>query len=193
MKNNKTEILICNTLLDMMESKPYYALKVTDLIKKARISRSTFYVYFDSIFDVLQKIHDDFIGAFPDETDVSEMARSKYKRNEVRTDEREVEGYNYVKDNMRKYRILCGPNGDPSFHIRMRNRITRITNSVLSEELKGMPSINKQIIATFFAGGKVAVNDWWAYHENSISTGEIVNITSDLYAKMLNFILNNWK
>jgi len=192
-KNNKTEILICDTLLVMMESKPYYSIKVTDLIKKANISRSTFYVYFDSISDVLQKIHDDFLGAFPDETDVSSLARSKFKRNEIRVDEREMEGYLYLKSNMKTYRILSGPNGDPSFYIRLRNRVTRITSSVLSEELKSIPTTNKQIIATFFAGGKIAVNDWWACHESNISMDEIACITSNLYAKMLNFILKEWK
>jgi Transcriptional regulator len=192
-KENKIEQLICNTLVDMMENKPYYSIKVTDIVQQAGISRSSFYVYFDSIYEVLQKIEDNFLNSLPDEKETTKVALSRASRNDSKLGKRELNTYQYIMDNMRIYRILSGPNGEPSFHIRMRNRISRVTSSVISEELHCISDVNKQIIATFFAGGKMAVSDWWAYHANNISVEEMAEITVDLYTKLFNFVLKTEK
>jgi AcrR family transcriptional regulator len=47
-----TEAYICAKFLDLVETKPFYTIKVKELAEYASISRSTFYLYFDSIYAV---------------------------------------------------------------------------------------------------------------------------------------------
>ena len=55
---------IAECFLDLMEEKPFYSIKVRELVEHASIARSTFYAYYDSIFDVVQRMEDGFLEDF---------------------------------------------------------------------------------------------------------------------------------
>lgn len=65
-----SEKLICEKLLDILEITPFQTIKVTEFVRFAGISRSCFYLYFDSIYSVVQKLEDDFIEGLTEENQV---------------------------------------------------------------------------------------------------------------------------
>jgi len=193
MTDSQTEILICEALLEMMKERPYYTIKVTDLVKRIGISRSTFYVYFDSIYDVLQKIEDNYLMRFPEDNDVVAMTHSRISRNDKTLGDREANVFRFIGENMELYRALTGPNGEPSFYIRQRNRQIRIYDRILAEQLPSLAEEERTIISIFLAGGKMAVTDWWAHHSNQIEFDDFVRISLEVWCEALNSVLKKRK
>ncbi|MQS75366.1 TetR/AcrR family transcriptional regulator [Companilactobacillus halodurans] len=64
-KNNRrtkyTKEIIQKTVLDQLQEKPIDAITVTDICKKADINRTTFYRYYDDIYDCVDTIEDKFV------------------------------------------------------------------------------------------------------------------------------------
>ena len=65
-----TQKMICNELLKLMEKKPYYKIKVTELVENLGIHRQTFYLHFDSVPDALDQIENEFISGLYDEYEI---------------------------------------------------------------------------------------------------------------------------
>ena len=184
-----TEQLIQNTLLDMMENKSFFTIKVIDLAEKAGISRGLFYVYFDSIYDVLQKIEDDYIEGLPGEQRVLNGVRDRAEANEGYRGEFKKKSYQFAQDNMRIYRLLSGPNGDPSFYYKLKNRVIRITQEAVGKGATKKDDNYKKLAAAFLAGGNVAVFDWWAHNSCGVDAMEFSEVAESLYSDMLNCAL----
>jgi ACT domain-containing protein len=62
MKNAKMQIQ--SYLLEKMKNQDIHTIKVKELVDCLHISRSTFYLYYASIFAVLQDIEDIFLKGF---------------------------------------------------------------------------------------------------------------------------------
>ena len=61
MKNPKSKQAIIDTYIDMRKTTPIEKMTVVSLCKNANINKSTFYVYYQDIFDLFAA---DFIGEF---------------------------------------------------------------------------------------------------------------------------------
>ena len=183
------EKLICDTLLEMLETQPYYTVKVTDLVNKAGISRSCFYVYFDSIYAVLQKIEDDFLELFPEADSTVSVARERHKRDDGEMWENDLDILVRLKDHRRIYCILTGPNGEPSFGVRLRNRMIRIHDRTSLATNPHTPESQRKLLSIFFAGGKFAVMDYWNHHADQFDDRDYMEFSISTYTKLLNYAL----
>ena len=167
-----TEQLICEKLIDMMEERPFQQIKVTQLAERCGISRSTFYVYFDSIYSVLQKIEDDIIYSFVDEHEVN----SRNQPAEV------MDSFVFMRDNIRTIQILSGPNGDPSFFAKLSNRNRRVLHMLAEKNSSHASDLELQIISEFALGGKMRLIQWWANNEKSVSIKEMAELSEKIMA-----------
>lgn len=160
----KTEQQICETLISLMEEKPFSKIKVTELTENANLSRSTFYSYYDSIFDVLQAIEDDFLSHIVDEKSVN----LKHDASVVE------ENFSYIRDHLQVFQMLTGANGDPSFVARLGNRSRRILSTIADDTNSVLTETQLSIINEFARAGKIQVFRWWADHKNDVSVNEII-------------------
>ncbi len=65
-----TASLMNQALLALLEKKDIQFISVTEITKKAGVNRSTFYLHYDNVYDLLEEtlanLHKEFIGAFTD-------------------------------------------------------------------------------------------------------------------------------
>lgn len=61
----ETNELIINASLELLKTTALNKVKVTDVVKMVGISRSTFYTYFDSVYDVIEQMERDIINGMP--------------------------------------------------------------------------------------------------------------------------------
>ena len=169
-----TQRQICETLVDLMEDKPFDKIKVTELAAHAGVSRSTFYTYFDSIYDVLQAIEDEFLANIIDEKDIGlDNDMDVLAKNFV-----------FVRDNLRTLQVLLGPNGEPSFSARFANRSRRVLSSIADDVRSPLTTTQLDIVNEFSKAGKLQVFRWWAVHKNDVSVNEIIDMMDRLSAAM---------
>ncbi len=176
-----TEKLLCSTLLEMMEERPFEQIKVTQLTEKSGVSRSTFYVYFDSIFAVLQKIEDDFMDSIV----ADKSARPDLSQAEV------IASFTYLRDNIDTFRVLTGRNGDPAFSAKLAARNKRVLLSLASALGSNASEVELQIINEFTLAGKLQAFRWWAEHKNYVSVNDMLSIVSQLMSKVHELLRND--
>ena len=187
---------ICNAMLDLMETQQFETISITDLTKKAGVSRTSFYRYFDSVYDVLQAIEDDYDEQFPHELaavqDLDEMTHAGSAdgagAGDGRKEPAELEYAEVVARNFRTYRILTSPNGDPSFEPHMRNRVKRIMLQSLEAQLG--PGLETDMAATFITGTRMYLMRWWAQHEREVDPVEYSRLCSELTMSTLKAVVD---
>ena len=111
---NKTESkyfytaeLMNQALLSLLEKKDIEFITVTEITKKAGVNRSTFYLHYDNIYELLEEtienLNKQFVGSF--EMQVPFRMKSKEDAFLI-TDERIVPYLNFVKQNRRVLRLI---------------------------------------------------------------------------------------
>ena len=180
-----SEKLICEKLLDILEITPFQTIKVTEFVRFAGISRSCFYLYFDSTYSVVQKLEDDFIEGLTEENQVIIPHFSDYSSNRI--DPRTIEKVEYIRQNIRTIRILTGENGDPSFQMRMANRTWRIFRKQFAHCTK-LSESQKKLVCEYMCGGQMNLYRWYANNENEISIYEVGTLLEKLTSKILSLL-----
>ena len=171
-----TQKLICDELLRLMGEKPFYRIKVTELVERLGISRTTFYSNYDSIPDVLDKIEEGFLSGLDDAYLASEVIRSVIKSNY--TAEYSVDAtFEYLKTHLEVFRILAGSNGNPNFKSKFSKRHENVGN-ILFSSLQ-MSEAQKKIATAALLGFQWNAYYWWAFHEDEISAGEVRSFMAD--------------
>jgi len=175
--------LICRKLLELMETQHYESVKVTDLVKYIGIGRSTFYSHFDSIYAVLQSIEDEFIAGLPlPEFDIRETLLNDRK---LKTDY-----LNHLKKHKKAYLVLNGPNGDPSFRVRLANHSRRILlHSTPPPAGSSRSAKERRAIYEFYQGGSERLTIWWLEHDDEISVADMVTLLEKLMTDIFNRLL----
>ena len=165
---------ICEKFLDLVEKKPFYRIKVKELVEYAGIGRSTFYIYFDSIYAVVQKIEDDFMAGFiPDDDAIAIMVNGNidvaYRQND------------YLKKHSRELILLTGANGDPMFEYKLEKRFRDLNKAIWGKNDTRYSTAMKDCLGAYLAAGNVAFIKWWTAH-----TGEY---TEDEFLRMLDMLM----
>lgn len=184
-RQSVSEELICERLLDMIETVPFQKIKVTEFARFANISRSSFYVYFDSIYAVVQKIEDDFIEGLTNENCILLPRTSRRSLNAIESST--IVKVEYIRKNLRMLCILTGKNGDPAFQARMANRTWRIFKQQYADKSK-LSNEEKKLICEYMCGGQLNLYRWYANHENEISIYEMGALLENLTIKVLSLL-----
>jgi AcrR family transcriptional regulator len=163
LRGPSTEKHICKIFFEMMKEKSCFKIKVVEFIKYANISRSTFYVYFDSIYDLIQKIEDDFIAGLFDEKNVPLPYCRKDVANSL------INTLEYMKKNMNVLQALCGPHGDPEFQLKVKNRLAKFFNRNFGKTVARLPDIERKLMLEFISGGRWQMYIWWIFNDRKVS------------------------
>lgn len=180
-----SERLIEEKLLDMMETTPFQKIKVTEFAAFAGISRSSFYVYFDSIYSVVQKMEDDFIDGLTEDSQTVLPRLSDYSSNGI--DPNTIVKVEYIRRNMRMIRILTSENGDPLFQARMTNRTWRIFKQQYAAQKK-FSEAQKKLICEYMCGGQLNLYRWYVNHPDEVSVYEMGMLLERLTSKILSLL-----
>ena len=162
--NGDKEQLICDKLVDMMEETSFLDIKVKDFVEYAGISRSTFYLYFGSLYDVLQEIEDAFMSGMFTEDETAELVKGRQLE---ALDTHFIIKVEYIERNKRLLRILLSENGDPSFFARLVNRYKRIITKVWSDN-QLVSSGQIDLLAEYVSGGQIQALKWWVSHDTGV-------------------------
>jgi AcrR family transcriptional regulator len=168
-----TEAYICDRFLDLVEEKPFYRIKVRELTEHANISRSTFYVYFDSVYSVVQKLEDDFIKSFYPEA----VAFSVLIKNDI---SKTLEQIAYIKSNARALRLLCGPNGDSYFMDRLERIIKHLCDKTFEEIGADLTVEQRSFLGAYITGGTLYITKKIAERGESLSNQDLKKLSSTI-------------
>lgn len=152
-------------LLELLEQKSLQFITVKEICAKAGVNRSTFYLHYETIDDLLEEcvgaVNKDFLNRF--ETDSAAFIQEISTRDEdelfLITPEYLIPYLSYVKDNRRPYKTLIENAGT----FRQDRAYDQLFKHVLSPILSryGIPEKDRTYIMTFHIHGLIAIiNEW---------------------------------
>ena len=165
----KTKKILYETLIELMKTKTFEEIKVSDLCTKALINRSTFYAHYDDKYELLLE----FINSLKEEF-INELSKNK---NILNTREYYLEMIRLFLDHIENKKDIYN-----AIMINNRNSIMMdILSSVANNEvIKKMESSNistkvpANIIAKFYLGGVLNLGIEWLRDTNKNSKEEII-------------------
>ncbi len=152
-----TASLMCEALLLLLEQKDFERISVTEICQKAGVNRTTFYLHYESMNDLLEE--------------TVEMINSRFKgslsdivvedpRKEILTSEKYLRPYlSFIKDNMRAYRVIHQKN-----HLfQTQKTFESFYQSIFSPALShfGVDEREKKYVLAFYTQGTVAIIGKW--------------------------------
>lgn len=165
----KTRRRLHTALLGLMKNKNIRDISVKELVGEARINRSTFYLHYDNIFDILDELEAGFL----------EETEQVLNRDYPVAPEETGSSFSFVVDymnlcfgNLPLFQALFGPNGDPAFREKIKRMITdKVTDRI--SEITGKQYITARYIAGFYVDGSIDMMLSWVLTGNHPNTEKI--------------------
>ena len=173
----KTKKALYDALRNLMKTKTFEEIKVSDICEEALINRSTFYAHFDDKYSLLESMIDSL------KQDLTKNLNNN--KNFTTTKE-------YYMEIIRLYLDHIEQNKDTYLSIAINNRnsilvdiiydvidkdiVYKLNNDDFANHLK----IPKDIISKFFLGAVVNVGIYWIYNMNKYSKEELLNYLIEL-------------
>lgn len=113
MRKVRSRQYLVDALLELMQEKDFESISVNEIVKKARVSRSTFYFQFEDKYFFLNQIIDDVLGDLRREASPSQQEERGFERESHDYYKRHFE---YIFDHARFFQTMLGPHGAPLFN-----------------------------------------------------------------------------
>lgn len=181
----RTKRLLLQSLTKLMAEKSINKITVTELTQQADVNRSTFYLYYQDIYDMIDKIETEMIEEF-------EIALKKLYC--PKTDENEVLSFfifvfEFVRKNADFTKILLGQEGDYSFLNKFKKVIAESQPPIMNS-LNGFES---RYFMPFVISGCIGAIQQWLEEDMIIPPKDIAVFLIDLIANGINSLNINTK
>ncbi|MDV0445775.1 hypothetical protein MmiAt1_13710 [Methanimicrococcus sp. At1] len=117
----KTQRAIKNAFLELMEETGFSNMNVKQIIERAEINRSTFYIHYVDKFDLLNRIEEELLAGFREIGITAPVELIQSQNMDLQeADVQKIEAYstrlaNYISENGKLFTLLISDKGDPAF------------------------------------------------------------------------------
>ncbi len=169
----KTNKAIKEAFAELIQEKGNMShITVTDLVKRAGITRSSFYTHYDSIYEIAQELQDETLDV---------LTKNMVSVRTIDDIEKYIDNiFDYLKDNDKIYHMILSSN-DP---LLFASRLNKYMSKEISNMLKGS---NKNLILTisFFCDGSMSLIIKHFRNDIDISLDEVKECIKNMAKIML--------
>ncbi len=164
-------------LLRLMERKSINNITVRELTEYVDINRSTFYLHYTDIYDMVSQIENELIENFYSELERDDTERTT-QEGVYHFMEKAIE---MLRDNRDKLLILCGENGDHTFIERLAEVVKKQSYEFFASMLGNEANTkNVDLAVAFFCSGTVALLQQWLRSDETMSPKSVLNLMFNL-------------
>ena len=181
----KTKANIKNALLELAQNKKVEDITVSELTSHAKVNRSTFYLHYGSVGDVLEDVENEMAIKIADNIgnyDLNDIYGSTYKALVKLSSA--LDGIPNLK------KCIVFSDNSPSIIVKLKNIITdRIKDAVLSE----FPHLSgKDVIypLTFVSAGIIESYLKWVRNNEEIPIEELISEVGNITVQILKCVIN---
>lgn len=175
-----TAIRMDEAFLELIEEKDFSYITVKEICERAKVNRSTFYLHYDTINDLLdestQFIIDKFVAYMPYETAefLEQLKARPLDELYLVTPEYLTPYLNFIKKHQRIFRISV----EQSLILGMNKAYTELNQHVFIPILERyqVPLKNQKYIMQFFLNGLISIINEWLKNDCKESVEYIISI-----------------
>lgn len=165
----KTRKQLQEGLARLMQEKNIRDIRVKELVEEVDINRSTFYLHYSDIYDMLAKI----------EEELFEQIQEAFREYPLGTDEHSLaflrQMFQIMDDNRSMCKALCGPNGDMGFVTRMERVVGQQAVLVVEPKYR-MNEKELRYSYAYCLNGCVGLIKMWLQHDGEETPAEMAEI-----------------
>lgn len=179
----RTKNAIRKAFNELVQKKEMSDISVSELTKAAKITRSTFYMYYDSVADVRDQIENDImshIDKIMDEQDWLACIVNPYPLLDAIG--KEITKY----DEYNRY-ILCSNNSGRLLD-KLNTRVVAAFMRYATEKHLSLDAARAKYVAAFISAGIGECFKIWFNHKSSLSLEELCRRISDIVTKGLQYL-----
>lgn len=171
----KTKKSLRESLTTLMQEKPVQNITVREIAEMADINRSTFYLHYQDVFDMVTQIQDDMFHDFNDV--MMEIPEQPTEKDFFLLTE---EIFTVIQNNSDLVKVLLGKNGDTAFVEKLKNLVKE---RALNEWSKLLHSGNQESFDyyhAFIIAGYIGIIETWLKNGLQETPAEMAEITRNL-------------
>lgn len=182
-KSVQTRKKIVQAYAELLEDRDYDKISVSAVCKKVGIVRSTFYVYFSDIYEVIQYLEDDLIVSFK-KVDAAALAHVNDERKQINTEWGFsitppwgfVEWFDVCEKNRAGLRAMLGPHGDPYFEQKLRRELEAHVSFLMEQDDMPNDGLRRGFIEAYVEVHVLLVRNWVTHDHTSLTKERICTI-----------------
>jgi AcrR family transcriptional regulator len=189
-KSVQTQKRITSAFLILISQRKWYKISVKEICASAKITRGTFYQYFDDIYDLMEGIQYDLLNRLKKSYDALSKERAAgYSSDEF------LAKFDYSPpirlcvwlDFCKKNKILLMPlfdteNGDPSFVQKVKNILKEQVNLMMDNDRMPRDQLRAHFLKVYIELHFLSVRTWLETEDNKgiLSLKDILNLINTM-------------
>lgn len=165
----KTRALLLQGLIQLMNEKDIKDISVKELSDLVDINRGTFYLHYNDIYDMLDKVEDELFREFNEILDRNLTEQTKI----IPSNAILLDIFSFLEKNYDISKVMLGPHGDLAFVNRLKELVKERLRHILELEHAGE---NLEYFYSFIVSGFVGIIETWLNHENPLPPEKIADL-----------------
>lgn len=174
----RTKALLLKGLMQLMETKDIKDISVKELSDLIDINRSTFYLHYNDIYDMLNQLENELFVEFNEILDHTMLCGL----DRISTQTTLLEIFSFLERHRDVAKAMMGPHGDLTFVNRMKKLVQKRIYDDLSAN---QAHYDYAYIESFIVSGCIGIIETWLNHPNPDSPEEMSVLCSSLLTKGL--------
>lgn len=166
----KTRKQLREGLARLMEKKSIRDIKVKELVEEVDINRSTFYLHYSDIYDMLAKIEEELFLDLQQAMKSHPLGSEQHSRAFVR------QMFEIMEENRAICKALCGPNGDMAFVVKMEGIVGREALQAVEPLFKQAAENEIHYLYAYCLNGCVGLIKMWLLQDGRETPAEMANM-----------------
>ncbi len=168
----KTRALLLQGLIQLMGEKDIKDISVKELSDLVDINRGTFYLHYNDIHDMLDKIEDELFREFNEilDRDITDSTQAPSSQATL------LDIFNLLEKHRDIAKVMVGPHGDLAFV----NRLKELVKERLRHLLKTASSAEAEYYYPFIVSGFVGVIETWLNQPAPLPPKKMAEICSGM-------------
>ncbi|MBJ8325093.1 TetR/AcrR family transcriptional regulator [Streptococcus pacificus] len=167
-KKEQTKVYLTNAFISLLKTTPIHRINVSQLTKKAGISRGTFYLHYIDMDDFIKTTRENLIGHIKNQLS-QELLTSPIN-------DKTVQLIYYVEEHFELFQSLLGYHGDRQFEAELTNLIRNFIFDHQKDKLE-KASIPNSYIVNLTVGSVLDIFLTWLNEKKPRSSDEIIDIS----------------
>lgn len=174
-KQERTKKRIKDVFMKLYSKYPLEKISMRQIADLAGVTRSTVYVYFDSVYDILEVIEKELQEGmgnyFVSYSEDMDAAEKKDWQDSV------VRWFEFCMENREYLVIILGPNGDPSFEYKLRKKLKIDLNEMMNEDGMKNDYLRKYALE-YMAGATISLMRFWLECNENLPATDIARVAN---------------
>lgn len=171
----RTKKLLTKSLTTLMKEKKINKITVKELTDLADVNRSTFYLYYKDIYDMVEKIETEMFEDFT--TELNKLYLSETSRD--KTMSFFVYVFEFIRENSDMCKILLGEDGDYNFLNKFKQAIIACQPPIMHK----LSEMEGRYFMPFAISGCIGAIQQWLEDDMKVSSQEMSQFLMDLISE----------